>query len=147
MKNPNTKSILIFILELVLITTVGVLLYTFELNIFINLGVFIALLAEILWGLKCTYDNKNTNTKLIINASFSLAGIGYFIYYILKFFIYYPSVIVSAYMFLQGYLIMTGCINISKNSNKNSKIAIRIGVPLYAFTLLFAFLGLFGLVE
>ena len=76
--------------------------------------------------------------------SFVMVGIACQIYMFVKTF-KIPNVLVTAYAMLQGFLIMTGAINVAKLNEKNAKVARIIGCVLYALLMLIAILGLFGI--
>lgn len=147
MRSSNSKSILLFIFEIILILCIGVLLYILNLSVWVNLIICILLMLEELWVSKLTYNNDNTNTKFMTRISFVMMGIGCFVYMVSKVFILIPNVLATVYMLLQGYFIMTVSINIAKRSENNAKAIIIISFIIYISSIVLALLALFGLAK
>ena len=147
MMNKNSvKSLLLFLFETALIASVSLVLFKLDLHEIANFFVYLVLFTEILWALRFTYKNDNTNTKIMAVVSAWLIFAFYMTVMITKMLmITIPNVFVTAYLLLQGYLILTGCINMAKRSESNAKFFIALGSIFYVLTALFAFLGVFGI--
>ena len=147
MKRSNTRSVLLFVIEIVVITGIGVLLYTLNLSVWFNLIICILLMLEVLWVSKLTYNNDNTNTKFMTRISFVLMGIGYGVCMPVNILIDIPGVLGATYLILQGHLLMTGCINVVKRGDKDAHGIKSTGTLMYVLTIVLAFLSLFGIIK
>lgn len=147
MKNTNVKSILLFIFEIVLIVCIGLLLYILNLSLWVNLVLCILLILEVLWVSKLTYDNENTNTIFMTRISFVLMGISWGICLPVNIIIDIPGVLGATYLILQEHLLMTGCINMIKRSDKDAYGIKRDGMLIYVLTIVLVVLSLFGIVK
>ena len=147
MEKTNVKSILLFLIEIVFITCVGVWLYILNLQVWVNLIVCVILILEVLWVSKLTYNNDNTNTKFMTRISFVLMGIGYGICIPVNILLDIPGVLGATYLILQGYLIMTGCINVVKSGGKDAQGIKNTGMLMYVLTIVLSFLALFGIIK
>lgn len=149
MMNKNSvKSLLLFLFETALIASVSLVLFKLDLHDIANFFVYLVLFTEILWALRFTYKNDNTNTKIMAVVSAWLIFAFYMTVMITKMLmITIPNVFVTAYLLLQGYLILTGCINMAKRSKSNAKFFIALGSIFYVLTALSAFFGVFGIVK
>ena len=147
MKSSNVKSMLLLFFEILLIAVVSVLLYILDLSLWINLIVCIMLILETLWISKINYNNDNTNIKFMTGISFILMGIGYAVVLPVNILFDIPGVMGATYMILQGHLLMTGCINLIKRSNKDAKTIKRDGMLVYLLMIVLAILSLFGVIK
>lgn len=147
MKNINAKSILLFIFEIVFIIFIGLLLYILNLSVWVNLVLCILLILEVLWVSKITYNISNTNTKFMTRISFILMGIGYVICMPVNILLDIPGILGAIYLILQEHFIMTGCINVVKQGDKDAKGIKNTGTIMYILTIVLAILALFGVVK
>ena len=147
MKNTNAKSILLFIFEIVFIACIGLLLYILNLSVWVNLVLCILLMLEVLWVSKLTYNNDNTNTKFMARISFVLMGVGYVICMPVNILFDIPGTLGATYLILQGHLLMTGCINMIKRSDKDAQGIKSTGTLMYVLTVVLTILALFGIVK
>lgn len=146
----NIKGIIFLIAETVFLTVAGLVLSLFQLSNWINLIIYILILAEVVFSIGFSYKNYDIKSNNVNVTAFVLAFILFCSCEVAVSVIQIPTACVTSYFFSLAYLIAEGCFQVFKRNKSDRKswpaVVRVIGAIMFILCITMGFANLFGLV-
>lgn len=147
MKSNNLKSLLLFLVQIVIFVLIGIWLWITNFYLVVNLIICLLLFLEIMFALKLINDNISLKSKSLTIISVVLIVMLSMVMKITKDYVVIPNEISTVYLLFMGFLSAYTCLNAIKLNELNSKIFKVIGALALSLSCIMGFLAFFGIAK